>query len=52
MEQMWKFQANLREHKEIKDAEIANAAPDSKTNKIKFTITLDYKEFTKKGAAL
>ncbi len=52
MEQMWKFQANLREHKEIKDAEIANATPDSKTNKIKFTITLDYKEFTKKGAAL
>ncbi|MEN6577386.1 MAG: hypothetical protein ABFD90_13670 [Phycisphaerales bacterium] len=52
MEQMWKFQANLRGHKGIKDAEIANAAPDSKTKKIKFTITLAYKEFTKKGAAL
>ncbi len=51
-EQMWKFQANLREQKGIKDAEIANAARDAKTKKIKFTITLDYKEFTKKGAAL
>ena len=26
-EQMWKFQANLREQKEIKDAEISNATP-------------------------
>jgi hypothetical protein len=52
MEQMWKFQANLRAQKGIKGAEIANAAPDSKTKKIKFTITFDYKEFTKKGAAL
>jgi len=52
MEQMWKFQANLREQKGIKDAEIVSAAPDTKTKKIKFTITFQYKEFTKKGAAL
>ena len=52
MEQMWKFQANLREQKGIKDAEIMNAAQDAKTKKIKFTITFHYKEFTKKDAAL
>jgi len=52
MEQMWKFQANLREQKGIKDAEISNATPDTKTKKIKFTMTFQYKEFTKKEAAL
>jgi len=52
MEQMWKFQANLREHKELKDAEIVNNARDSKTKKIKFTIAFQYKEFSKKEAAL
>jgi hypothetical protein len=52
MEQMWKFQANLREQKELKGAEILNATPDSKTKKIKFTITFQYKEFTKKESAL
>jgi len=52
MEQMWKYQTNLRAQKSIKDAEIQNAAPDTKTKKIKFTITLHYKEFTKKDAAL
>ncbi len=52
MEQMWKFQANLREQKGIKDAEILNASQDTKTKKIKFTITFHYKEFTKKDAAL
>jgi Tfp pilus assembly protein PilN len=52
MEQMWKFQANLREQKGIKSAEISNATPDTKTKKIKFTMTFHYKEFTKKEAAL
>jgi len=52
MEQMWKFQANLRAQKDLKNAEIMNAAPDSKTKKIKFTIAFQYKEFTKKEAAL
>jgi hypothetical protein len=51
-EQMWKFQANLRERKEIKSAEIMNAATDAKTNKTKFTIAFQFKEFTKKEAAL
>lgn len=52
MEQMWKFQANLRERKEIKSADIMNATPDAKTNKTKFTIAFQFKEFTKKEAAL
>lgn len=52
MEQMWKFQANLREQKEIKSADIMNATPDAKTNKTKFTITFPFKEFTKKEASL
>jgi hypothetical protein len=52
MEQMWKFQANLRERKEFKDAEITNATPDAKTKKIKFTMTFHYKEFTKKESSL
>lgn len=29
-----------------------NATPDAKTNKTKFTITFQYKELTKKEAAL
>ncbi|HON90182.1 MAG TPA: PilN domain-containing protein [Sedimentisphaerales bacterium] len=52
MEQMWKFQSNLRGQKELKGAEIVNATPDSKTKKIKFTITFEYREFTKKESAL
>jgi hypothetical protein len=52
MEQMWKFQANLREQKEFKNADILNAAPDAKTKKIKFTITFHYKDFTKKESSL
>jgi hypothetical protein len=52
MEQMWKFQTNLREHKELKNAEIMNATPDSKTKKIKFTIAFHYREFTKKESVL
>lgn len=51
-EQLWKFQANLREQKGIKDAEIMNDSQDAKTKKIKFTITLQYKEFSRKEAAL
>jgi hypothetical protein len=52
MEQMWKFQANLLDQKGIRSAEISNATLDAKTKKIKFTITFQYKEFTKKEAAL
>jgi hypothetical protein len=54
-EQMWKFQANLlnRKSRSLKDVDILpSAARDSKTKKIKFTMTLHYKNFTQKGAAL
>jgi hypothetical protein len=52
MEQMWKYEGNLREQKGIKDVEITNSPVDAKTHKIKFTITFQYGNFTKKGAAL
>ncbi len=51
-EQMWKFQANLRDHRNIKDVEITSTSTDSKTKKIKFTMVFDYKNFSKRTAAL
>lgn len=51
-EQMWQFQANLRDHKSIKDVDITNTSTDSKTKKIKFTMVFHYKNFSKKEAAL
>ena len=51
-EQMWKFQANLLGHKNIKDVDISSTSTDSKTKKIKFTMVFHYKNFTSKGAAL
>lgn len=51
-EQMWKFQEHLRHRKGIEEVEIPTAAPDSKTKKIRFTMSFHYKNFTKKGAAL
>jgi hypothetical protein len=52
MEQMWKYQANLLDQKNLKDVEIPSQSQDSKTKKIKFTMTFHYKNFTKKGEAL
>ncbi len=52
MEQMWKYQANLRDRKNIKDVDISNATQDRKAKKIKFTMIFHYKNFTKKGASL
>ncbi len=49
-EQVYDFQKNLLTKKGITDAKIQNATPDSKTKKIKFTITFHYKNFTKKRA--
>ncbi len=49
-EQVYDFQKNLLTKKGITNAKIQNATPDSKTKKIKFTITFDYKNFTKKRA--
>jgi Tfp pilus assembly protein PilN len=49
-EQMWKLQENLRARKGLQDVEISNASRDAK--KIKFTITFQYRSFTKKEAVL
>lgn len=51
-EQMWKFQANLRDHRNITDVEITSTSTDSKTKKIKFTMVFDYRNFSKRTAAL
>lgn len=52
MEQMWKYQASLLSQKNIKKVDISNAAQDSKTKKIKFTMVFHYKSFTRKGESL
>jgi Tfp pilus assembly protein PilN len=54
MEQLWKFEANLRGQKSkgFETVNIANQAADPKTKKIKFTITFNYKGFSKKDAVL
>jgi hypothetical protein len=51
-EQMWKYEANLREQKGITGVVFTNTPPDPKTRKIKFTATFQYRNFSKKGAAL
>jgi hypothetical protein len=53
-EQMRKFQRNLMncKSKALKDVDILpSTTKDSKTKKIKFTMNLSYKNFTRKGAA-
>jgi len=54
MEQVWKFEANLRglKPKGIEGVVIANQAADPKTKKVRFTITFSYKTFSKKDAVL
>ena len=49
-EQMYKFQKSLLTTKGITEVKIQNADRDSKTKKLKFTITFHYKNFTKKRA--
>jgi len=51
-EQLWNFQKNLRGRKGIEGPEISNVSQDSKTKKVRFTITFQYKGYTKKGAVL
>ncbi len=51
-EQMWAFEKNLRAHKDMTNVAIVNPTQDSKTKKIKFTITFSYKGFSKKDAVL
>jgi hypothetical protein len=52
VEQLWKYQQNLRGRKGLKEVEISSANQDAKTKKIKFTITFQYKDFGKKTAVL
>lgn len=51
-EKMWKFQDGLRNQKGVSDVDNPSASPDKKTKKLKFTITFQYKSFTKKDAVL
>jgi Tfp pilus assembly PilM family ATPase len=51
-EQMWAFEKNLRDQKDMANVTIVNPTQDSKTKKIKFTITFSYKGFSKKDAVL
>ncbi len=51
-DQMYKFQTGLLEQKGITDVEISNSAVDTKSKKIKFTITFHYRGFTEKEAIL
>ncbi len=51
-DQMYKFQAGLLDQKGIDNVNISNSATDTKTKKVKFTMTFDYRTFTKKEAAL
>ena len=51
-EQMWAFDEKLRAQKDMTNVAIVNPTQDSKTKKIKFTITFSYKGFSKKDAVL
>jgi hypothetical protein len=51
-EQMWAFEKNLRAQKDMTNVAIVNPTQDSKTKKIKFTITFSYKGFSRKDAVL
>lgn len=47
-EELYKFEKSLQSKKAIKDVKIQSAPKDSKSKKLKFTITFHYKNFTKK----
>jgi hypothetical protein len=51
-EQMWKYEENLRQQKGIAGVLFTSTPADPKTHKIKFTVTFQYRNFSKKGAAL
>lgn len=52
IDQMWAYEKSLREQKDLANVTIMNPTQDSKTKKIKFTITFGYKSFSKKDAVL
>jgi len=47
-DQLYKFQNNLRNSKDIKDVKLQSTSRDAKGGKITFTMSLHYKNFTKK----
>ncbi len=47
-DQLYKFQNNLRNSKDIKDVELQSTSRDAKGGQITFTMSLHYKNFTKK----
>jgi hypothetical protein len=51
-QQVWAFEESLRAQKDVTNVTILNPTPDSKTKKVKFTITFNYKGFSKKDAVL
>jgi len=51
-EQMWAYEKSLRDHKDLTDVAIVNPTQDTKTKKIRFTITFGYKTFSRKDAVL
>lgn len=51
-EQMWAFEKNLRAQKDLANVTNVNPTQDSKTKKVKFTVTFSYKTFSKKDAVL
>jgi hypothetical protein len=48
-DQLYKFQEDLLTKKGITGAKILSASPDSKTKKVKFTMTFHYKTYTKQS---
>jgi len=51
-EQLWTFQKNLSSRKGVKDPEPSSVSQDTKTKKVRFTITFQYKGYTDKSAIL
>jgi Tfp pilus assembly protein PilN len=51
-DQLYDFQKSLLNKKGITDVNIQNTSRDSKTKRLKFTITFHYKTFTKKSAQI
>jgi hypothetical protein len=51
-EQLWTFQKNLAGRKGIEGMVPSNVSLDSKTKKVRFTLTFQYKGYTKKSAVL
>jgi hypothetical protein len=48
-DQLYKFQEALMSKSGVKDVKILNPSRDSKTKKLKFTMTFHYRNFTNKG---